>query len=127
MGTRSLTKVIDNDRPIACMYRQMDGSMDGHGRDLFEFLKDISVVNGMSLAEKRIIANGMDCLAAQLIAHFKDGAGGIYLQHPDTEDVGEEYIYEIEDVNGEIIVTVTDTYEKKEIFKGTPWEMFVKI
>ena len=37
----------------------------------------------------------MDCLAAQLIAHFKKEAGGFYLYSAGTRDCGEEYIYTI--------------------------------
>jgi len=137
MGTRSLTRVIqkweDKDgnekrRPICCMYRQYDGYMQGHGQELADFLKPFTVVDGITLTDKGKTANGMDCLAAQMIAHFKDGAGGIYLQHPDTEDVWESYIYEIEEGGkGNFIVTVHDTYDKVVIFQGTVRQLINKI
>ena len=106
MGTRSLTKVIEtwkdtkgnNKRePITCMYRQMDGYLEGHGKDLAEWLNDYIVVNGIRMDETRKIFNGMDCLAAQMYAHFKKDAGNIYCKHPDIVDCGEEYLYEIEE------------------------------
>jgi len=143
MGTRSLTRIIqkwedkngnEKRRPICCMYRQYDGYMSGHGQDLADFLKPFTLTNGIGLSVKTAdgklspIANGMDCLAAQMIAHFKDGAGGIYLQHPDTEDVWEEYIYEIEEgKGGKFIVTVHDTYEKEIIFQGSVRALINKI
>ena len=90
MGTRSLTKVIEtwvdvetNKKKkdvLVVMYRQFDGYPSGQGKDLVEFLKDSKIVNGLGgddLNSKKVF-NGAGCLAAQLIAHFKKGAGGIY-------------------------------------------------
>ena len=37
----------------------------------------------------------MGCLAAQIIAHFKNGIGGFYLYPAKTRDCGEEYIYTV--------------------------------
>lgn len=91
MGTRSLTYVYEtykNDKgqpvsePLVCMYRQFDGYPSGHGADLAEFLNGMTVVNGLGLEENRKVANGMGCLAAQLVAFFKDGPGGFYLHKP---------------------------------------------
>ena len=87
MGTRSLTVLYDTKYPeqdaeeIAVLYRQFDGYPDGHGAELDEFLKDMVIVNGISMSENRHIAYGGSCLAAQIIAHFKTEAGGFYL-HP---------------------------------------------
>ena len=145
MGTRSLTKVIttwkDTDgkkqrKPITCMYRQYDGYMSGHGVELAEWLSGYTVVNGIPLDKSEPMFNGMDCLAAQMFAHFKDGAGGIYCIHPDSEGCEEEYLYEISngvvDEKETIFITV---YEKPprgydgwvEIFNGTPEELLTKI
>ena len=129
MGTRSLTKVLcgRKEEPITCMYRQFDGYLDGHGQELAEWLSEYTVVNGISIDEKRKVANGMDCLAAQMFAHFKEDAGGIYCMHPDASDCGEEYLYKIkEGDNGEILLTVYNTWDEKEIFHGTPEELLVK-
>ena len=49
MGTRSLTYVFDGDQPILCLYRQYDGYVAGHGREVAEFLRGNQVVNGLSL------------------------------------------------------------------------------
>mgnify|MGYP003147111570 CR=1 FL=1 len=144
MGTRSLTKVIqkwedkngkEKRKPITCMYRQYDGHIDSHGQELAEFLEPFTVVNGMGLNEKRKIANGMDCLAAQLIAYFKKEPGNIYLMHPDSDDVWEEYLYEIEkDKNNELLIIVYSSWNEKtqksewtEIFHGTPTELLEHI
>ena len=136
MGTRSLTKIISkwedeqgktHRRPIACMYRQYDGYLEGHGLDLAQFLEPIKMVSGLSGNDQRKVANGMDCLSAQLIAHFKDGAGNIYLMHPDTKDVWEDFLYEVEkNDKGKFVVTVSD-YNKIVIFKGSVKELIKTI
>ena len=96
MGTRSLT-VINNEwdnEEICVLYRQYDGYPQGHGTDLLNFLKDMHIVNGMNNKNMKLrISNGMDCLAAQIVAHFKQEPGYFYLQATGTRDVGEQFIY----------------------------------
>ena len=95
MGTRSLTFVYDEDgKKLINMYRQYDGYPSGHGKDLAEFLEPITMVNGIGVTEA-VIANGPGCLAAQLVAHFKDGPGGIYLEPTTAVDCGQDYEYHI--------------------------------
>ena len=117
MGTRSLTYVYGGDRkskPLVCMYRQFDGYPSGHGQELMDFLKPIKVVNGLGLEEKTKVANGMGCLAAQLIANFKDCPGNIYLYEPElSQDAWQDYEYHIFE-NG---IDVKDSYGKT-IFSG---------
>ena len=116
MGTRSLTYVYGGDRkskPLVCMYRQFDGYPSGHGQELMDFLKPIKVVNGLGLDEKQKVANGMGCLAAQLIANFKTEPGQFYLQHVDWQSTGQDYEYHIFE-NG---IDVKDYYGKT-IFSG---------
>jgi len=150
MGTRSLTKVIQtwddrtgeiHRRPITCMYRQYDGHLESHGLELAEWLDGFTIVNGIPSDRSEPMFNGMDCLAAQMFVHFKssgckdDGtptsnAGGIYCMHPDTEDCWEEYLYEISEGDDGILLTVYETgigSDKKEIFKGTPNQLLIKI
>ena len=87
MGTRSLTFVYDGEKPIVNMYRQFDGYPSGHGLELAEFLTSFDeVVNGLPVGDNRRLANGMGCLAAQLVAKFKVGCGGIYLHAVDETD-----------------------------------------
>ena len=94
MGTRSLTYVGDK-RAVVAMYRQMDGYPSGHGMDLYKFLKDFKMVNGFCGDPGGPIANGAGCLAAQIVAEFKNGPGGIYLYPTDVDDCGQEYEYYI--------------------------------
>ena len=106
MGTRSLTRVIETytDRTnkkksvkLINMYRQYDGYPSGHGMDLAEFLNGTKVVNGLGMDDIKStrVFNGAGCLAAQLVAHFKEGAGGIYIEPITANDCGQEYEYEI--------------------------------
>ena len=136
MGTRSLTKVIESytgedgktkRETLTCMYRQFDGYLRGHGLELAEWLQKYTIVNGIQSDEERVIANGMDCLAAQMFAHFKDGPGGIYCYPPDSKDCGEEYLYEIEQGNENILITVYDTWTNREVFHGTPQELIEEV
>jgi hypothetical protein len=79
------------------MYRQFDGYPSGHGKELAEFLKPMEIVNGLrpGAAENKI-ANGAGCLAAQMVAHFKDEPGGIYLQSVTNRDYDSiDYIYHV--------------------------------
>lgn len=98
MGTRSLTVIMDGKKELCVMYRQMDGHPQSHGQELVDFLKSRELVNGIS--GNRKVFNGMGCLAAQVVGHFKtvDGeleAGNIYLYPPGTRDCGEEYVYTV--------------------------------
>lgn len=100
MGTRSLTKVFDySGNLLVAMYGQYDGYYAGHGQRLADWLKTLTLVNGLSIGENLRVANGPGCLAAQLIAHFKDDPGGFYIALPDPEDE-EEYTYEVRCMGG---------------------------
>jgi len=109
MGTRSLTIFHDGDarqygKEIAVLYRQYDGCPDGHGKELADFLEDKPIVNGISTNPN--VFNGMGCLAAAVVAHFKDGAGGFYLYPAGTRDCGEEYTYHISGKAGDKQATI---------------------
>lgn len=114
MGTRSLTVFVENDgTEIAVLYRQFDGYPDGHGKELFGFLKGKILVNGLSGDQSKVF-NGMGCLAGSVIAHFKTDPGHFYLYPAGTRNAGEEYIYTISDRKGKIHVKVESGY-------GTEW------
>lgn len=94
MGTRCLTFVYDGDKPVINMYRQFDGYPSGHGFELAEFLEGFEIVNGYGEVKPKL-ANGMGCLAAQMIAHFKKSVGGFYI-HPVTDtDCWQDYEYHV--------------------------------
>ena len=103
MGTRSLTRVISTYKDeeknkmvkihLVNMYRQYDGYPSGHGVELADFLNAKKVVNGIGSDQN--VFNGASCLAAQMVAHFKTGAGGFYLEPISAKECGQEYEYEI--------------------------------
>lgn len=108
MGTRSLTFVYDGEDAIINMYRQYDGYPSGHGAELAEFLAPFNMVNGIRVGDERKIANGMGCLAAQLVANFKVGAGQFYLYPTTAVDCGQDYEYHIYQKDNEMRVRITD-------------------
>ena len=117
MGTRSNTLVIGEydvgyegtkDAQILNMYRQMDGYPEGHGAELLAFLEPIEIVNGFTNSQIKQ-ANGAGCLAAQMVAHFKVGVGGIYIEPP---MVGVEF-----DNNFTYAVVVTDDVIKVVVYE----------
>ena len=121
MGTRSLTTFNDeyDNEEIVVLYRQYDGYPQGHGRELFEFLNEMVVVNGIGMNNPPKIANGMDCLAAQVISHFKGSeVGGIYLHKSGTRDIGEQYVYTIYINEGTLMIKMENTYDDGERFDG---------
>jgi hypothetical protein len=107
MGTRALTFVYDGEKPIVNLYRQYDGYPTGHGRELAEFLDGFKVVNGIG-AETTRIANGMGCLAAQVVAHFKDSVGGFYIHSVDATECGQDFEYHVYQKDKELRVRITD-------------------
>jgi len=135
MGTRSLTFVYSESKsgekatPIMNMYRQYDGYPSGHGAELAEFLSGGRLVNGLSGMGKEKQFNGMGCLAAQMVANFKDGAGSFYLYPVTTTDCGQDYEYHIFNIDGQFKIDVyycgcnlfgmSSDYESEVVFSGS--------
>lgn len=105
MGTRSITRIYDEENEIIVdIYNQYDGYVEGVGTDLINFIRSGQVLNGIQLSsgDNRRKFNGMGCFAAQLVAYWKTGAGGTYLEaprHGNRKTVfnthGIEYMYEV--------------------------------
>lgn len=119
MGTRSNTVVRDGRQVVAVMYRQYDGYLTGHGRDLLDFLTGFEIVNGFNDTHREVgkkVANGAGCFAAQLVTHFKtvmatqhvlnketdryeevpaSQVGNIYLCPSSESKVRHDYSYEV--------------------------------
>lgn len=116
MGTRSLTFVYEGEMPIVNMYRQFDGYPTGHGQELADFLLSGELVNGYS-KKQSVQFNGMGCLAAQMIAYFKNTVGGFYIYSVDSTDCWQEYEYHVYE---DKVVVKNPT---EVIFSGT-WDEF---
>lgn len=126
MGTRSLTVFKENHfekgekvkaTEIVVMYRQMDGYISGHGEELVKFIGLAKLCNGIPMdydQRTRTKFNGMGCLTASVIAHFKTGIGEFYIHPAGTRGCCGEYIYIVENNEDYTIqVTVKDTYNKE--------------
>lgn len=125
MGTRSLTVVVDkswdSSKELVVMYRQCDGYPSGHGKELKEFLSGMKIVNGInSTLRGTKFANGMGCLAAQMLAHFKkDREGGFYVHAAGSRDCGEEYTYIVSGKFGDIEPSLeVFGWRGKQIYSG---------
>ena len=118
MGTRSLTFVYDGDVPVINIYRQYDGYPSGHGHELAQFLDSKTLVNGFG-KQNSFEANGMGCLAAQLIVQLKHGVGGIYIYPVTSTDCFQDYEYHV--YEDKVIVKDPTAV----IFEGT-WEEFAQ-
>jgi hypothetical protein len=138
MGTRSTYRVIEQykneagsieDNNLVLVYRQYDGYPTGHPLETAGWLATGTVVNGLGMTEERLVFNGAGCLAAQLIARFKDGPGGTYIHSLDSRGQSwEDYLYDIivkEDRTIEFVCYENDE-TPNEIFRGTPAEFVAK-
>jgi hypothetical protein len=149
MGTRSTYRVIEewtDDREeakvkkgqnkLVLLYAQFDGYPEGHPMDTAKWLASGRVVNGLRLDEKGLMFNGAGCLAAQLVAKYKDSAGGYYL-HPMNHrgHCWENYTYDIivkEDGSIEYICYEVGggyggkSVRFKKLFQGSPEDFIEK-
>lgn len=111
MGTRSLVNISQDGKTIATVYRQYDGYPECRGLQLFEFLDGVPVTNGIMGGEDRSF-NGAEDLAAQWVCHEKLGEdgkpmkGNVYLYETGSQDVGEEFVYDVDIAQGDIDVYV---------------------
>jgi hypothetical protein len=140
MGTRSITRVQLDGETLVAIYRQYDGYISGHGKDLADFLNGRRIVNGIRVGTELEVFNGPGCLAANLISFLKKEengkAGNIYIVSAESED--EEYSYDINVKTGEsevwhisyesLPIVIVRARGGKELFRGTSVEYtaFVK-
>lgn len=138
MGTRSTYRIIDEQSigkkvkkikqtELCLIYFQYDGYPSGHPSETAEWLASGTIVNGFGQTED-LIFNGAGCLAAQMIAKFKDGVGNVYIHSLKSRGQSwEDYLYDIivkEDRTIEF-VAYENAEKPIEIFRGSPTE-FVK-
>lgn len=120
MGTRALTFVYDeSNTAIINLYSQYDGYPEGHGAEIAKFLSGKQVVNGLS-GDTSQVFNGMGCLAAALVSHFKTQAGGFYLYPVGANDCGQDYEYHVY-----LDHVIVKNYSGRKMFSGT-WYDFEK-
>ena len=76
------------------IYVHFDGYPQGLGNDLAEHLTGYRLTHGVS-GDAGKTANGMDCLAAQIVGNLKDMVGNVYLSldHDSFDDTPVDYLY----------------------------------
>lgn len=144
MGTRSLTIIMDGNQEVCRIYRQFDGYPEGHGIEIAK-LCDVKLTNGIS-GDGMGTANGMGCLAAQIVMALKNdakseyrpsGVGNIYLEAPGGEiSDWVEYVYVVRGSEGNrpTIECTTQTgpwpfnVQKSDghVFTGSPMQWLAK-
>ena len=76
------------------LYVHFDGYPQGVGTELAEHFTGYRLTAGIS-GDAGKTANGMECLAAQLVGNLKDSVGNVYLtlDHESFDEAGVEYLY----------------------------------
>jgi hypothetical protein len=129
MGTRSTTTFNKIDEwedskgqkhketiHLVTCYKQFDGYPSGYGLELANFLASGVLVNGFG-DSKILQFNGMGCLAAQVIALFKDGVGGYYIE-PEGCSL-EQFNYTVYNKGDKVFLRCED-YDNELLFEGEP-------
>ena len=133
MGTRCLTFVYEGDTPVINLYREYDGYPEGHGAELALLLTRGELINGLT-DRNQVAFNGMGCLAAQVVAHFKQSVGGFYIHSVEEKECGQDYEYHVYEREQQLMVRVVNrgcnmfglTMDETNdvIFEGTAREFY---
>ena len=136
MATRALINFVEREDGVSFsehpgvdkihiqIYNHYDGYPSGLGVTLADYLQDFKVVNGLGSRQGKV-ANGMGCLAAQVVRYLKDEPGNVYLHKP-GERSWEDYEYFIwcKDGHG-VWISILD-YDGNCIFVGKPDKLITK-
>lgn len=130
MSTRSMTVIMENDKPLAHIYRHCDGYIKGQGRDIYKAYKK---------AVKKPFCVDIRSFISFLIVHMLDETKFVDL-YPDIncrtdsdyckyiQETDWEYIYVLScDLCYEINRMVIEIFDRSgKIFVGTSFELAVK-
>ena len=108
------------------IYNHYDSYPEGLGLDLAKFTRDFRVVNGLGSDLPDKIANGMGCLAAQLVANMKDGPGNVYVEKPRKARFMIDYTYYVWVADNKSIYISVFDYDDNCIFVGEPYKLIEK-
>ena len=122
---RSFSELLDPSAIHTQIYKHWDGYPEGLGVTLANYLDGYQIVNGISHDTQGPIANGIGCLAAQLVSYIKDGPGDISLRIPGDRD-WEDYAYYIWIKDHEEIMISIFNYEDECIFVGNSESLMKK-
>lgn len=129
MSTGCITVIFDDDDgEIAVLFRHGDGYPEVHGVELAKFLSTRILCSGLGgkIIDGKQWANGMNCLAAQIVAHFKVAPGGFYLYPANAASIGEMYTYEVFCKGPGHDFNICILERNSVIFNGTPEELLEK-
>tara|TARA_R100001594_G_scaffold1383_2_gene6000 strand:- start:1224 stop:1655 length:432 start_codon:yes stop_codon:yes gene_type:complete len=116
---RSFSKTLPSTAIHTQIYKGYDGYPEGLGVTLANYLDGYEIVNGISYDMQGPIANGIGCLAAQLVSYIKNEPGDIYLRPPSDIDF-EDYVYYVwVKEKEEIMISIFDCEDEQCIFVGT--------
>ena len=105
-------------KTIVDIYHHWDGYPEGLGVKLASYLNDMKIVNGLG-KDNENVANGLGCLAAQLIAEIKDGPGNVSIIGPEDIYSWIDYEYYIWGTEyKDIWISIFD--DRECIFVGKP-------
>jgi hypothetical protein len=116
----------DSPRPLINMYCHQDGNPEVLGVKLAKFLLTVHMVRDDEVDYNAEFTNGMPCLAAQIVAHFKKAPYDVYLFAPTNHKDNEtNFTYEIRYECNLLLITIK--YNVHSIlFKGTPKDIIIK-
>ena len=106
-------------KTIVDIYHHWDGYPEGVGVTLASYLEDMKIVNGLGRDDTNV-ANGLGCLAAQLIAEIKDGPGNVAIIGPEESYGYIEFEYYIWGTEYKDIWISIFNYDGECIFVGKP-------
>ncbi len=89
---RSFSKTLEPSAIHTQLYKHYDGHPERLGVTLASYLDGYEIHSGMSNKHQGPLANGIGCLAAQLVSYLKNEPGNVYLQPPRNINV-EDYVY----------------------------------
>jgi hypothetical protein len=140
MGTRARINVIEDSEILVSVYCQYDGYPQGLGRKVSQFLCGLNLVNGLPVSsERKGLANGLGCLAAQLIGFLKEEPGNVYIRSTGPESHGEEFVYNVYQAGAEIWIHALEGSmtafgmpgdsepDMETIYNGDPYEFLVRL
>ena len=149
MATRALIRVIPRQEGIAYdkghmyveeslvnIYNHYDGNPNHLGVKLAKFLLPYKITNGVSslnVKDFTKLANGPECLAAQLVKQLKTGdvcdivVGNVYLYPRKPHKYDAEYIYTLYPKTDEpTYIAIYKNLDDEVIFVGTPDKLIKK-
>lgn len=117
---------INNKYVIYCvLYKHWDGYINMFGINLLKYLSNINIfnnTNNFNNVNKNInVANGVGCLFAQIIAHYKITPGDFYITAPVDDDYMDfKYYIDVDEYNKEIGIKIK--IANKVVYNGNIYD-----